>query len=206
VTDPATPPEPDSTAPEAGPIDPPRQARPARPNRPIAILVGIAALTTLAIVVFVNVTRPTGSRSPNIAVGQPVPNITGTTLDGSTVNLAALRGHPLVINFWGPSCVPCRDEMPLLAQKVAEHRNDGLVILGVLTDDPVDPARQFASQYGGTWQTVIDPGAALKRAYRVLGRPQTFFVDKDGILRSMQIGPLTDSLFEQKLAQIAGGS
>jgi len=206
VTDPATGPEPDSTAPETAPIARPRPARPARPTRPIAILVGIAALTTLAIVVFVNLTRPSAGANPNIAVGQPVPSITGTTLDGSTVDLAALRGHPVVINFWGPSCVPCRDEMPLLAQKVAEHRQDGLVILGVLTDDPVEPARQFAAKYGGTWQTVIDPGGALKRAYRVLGRPQTFFVDKDGILRSMQIGPLTDSLFEQKLAQIAGGA
>ena len=166
---------------------------------------GIAALTTLAIVAFVAITRP-GGGNPNIAVGQPVPNITGTTLDGSTVDLAGLRGHPVLINFWGPTCVPCREEMPLLAQKVAEHQKDGLVVLGVLDGDPVEQARQFASRFGGTWQTVIDPGGAIKHAYRVIGRPQSFFVDRDGVLRSIQIGAVMDPDFEQKFAQIAGGA
>jgi cytochrome c biogenesis protein CcmG/thiol:disulfide interchange protein DsbE len=207
VTDPATGPEPEPTAPAtAVPAEPLRPVGPARPTRPIAVLVGIAALTTVAIVAFVAVTRSNGPASPNIAVGQPVPNITGTTLDGSTVDLAALRGHPVVINFWGPTCVPCREETPLLAQKVAEHQKDGLVVLGVLTDDPIEPARAFASQYGGTWQTVIDPGGAIKRAYRVIGRPQSFFVDRDGVLRSIQIGAVMDPDFEQKFAQIAGGA
>jgi cytochrome c biogenesis protein CcmG, thiol:disulfide interchange protein DsbE len=205
VTDTATGPEPSTPGTAAG-VEPPRSARPARPTRPVAILVGVAALVTVAIVIFVAVTRPNGPGNPNIAVGQAVPNITGTTLDGSTVDLAALRGHPVVINFWGPTCVPCREETPLLAQKVAQHEKDGLVVLGVLTDDPVEPARAFASQYGGTWQTVIDPGGAIKRAYRVIGRPQSFFVDRDGILRSIQIGAVMDPDFEQKFAQIAGGA
>ena len=104
-----------------------------------------------------------------------------------------------MINFWGPSCVPCRDEMPLLAAKAKEHAGDGVVILGVLTDDPVEPARAFAAEFGGTWDTVIDPGAAIKKTYRVLGRPQSFFVDANGILRSIQIGALTDADFERQL-------
>jgi cytochrome c biogenesis protein CcmG/thiol:disulfide interchange protein DsbE len=167
--------------------------------------VGVAALTTFAVVAFVAATQ---SSSP-VAVGQPVPNISGTTLDGSTVDLTALRGHPVVINFWGPTCVPCREEMPLLAQKLAEHGKDGLVVLGVLTYDPVEAAREFAAQYGGTWQTVVDPGGAIRNAYRVVGRPQSYFVDPNGVLQSIQIGYLTDADFERqfaKIAQTAGGS
>ena len=131
--------------------------------------------------------------------GRPVPDFGGTTLTGQSVDLAQFRGHPVVINFWGPSCVPCRDEMPLLAAKAKEHAGDGVVILGVLTDDPVEPARAFAAEFGGTWDTVIDPGAAIKKTYRVLGRPQSFFVDANGILRSIQIGALTDADFERQL-------
>jgi cytochrome c biogenesis protein CcmG/thiol:disulfide interchange protein DsbE len=171
-----------------------------RPTRLIWALVGVAALATLAIVVIVTLTRPGG---PNIAVGQPVPPISGTTLDGSTVDLATLRGHPVVINFWGPTCVPCREEMPLLAQKLAEHGKDGLEIIGVLTYDPVEPAKAFAAQYGGTWQTVIDPGGAIRNAYRVVGRPQSYFVDGNGVLRSIQIGYLTDADFERQFAKIS---
>jgi cytochrome c biogenesis protein CcmG/thiol:disulfide interchange protein DsbE len=96
--------------------------------------------------------------------------------------------------------------MPLLAQKASAHRASGLVILGVLMDDPVEPAREFEKQYGATWQTVVDPNGSIKAAYRVLARPQSYFVDKDGILRSIQIGYLTDADFERQFAMIGGGS
>jgi cytochrome c biogenesis protein CcmG/thiol:disulfide interchange protein DsbE len=172
-------------------------------RRPIGLLLGVALLTMLAVLGIVALTRPGASA---IAKGQPVPNVAGTTIDGQTFDLAALRGHPVVINFWGPSCVPCRTEFPLLAAKAKEHAADGLVIVGVLTDDAPEGARAFVAQYGATWPTVIDPGAALKAAYHVLGRPQSYFVDRAGILRSIQIGEVQDKDFERQYGLISGGS
>jgi cytochrome c biogenesis protein CcmG/thiol:disulfide interchange protein DsbE len=203
----------DPTDSRGGPASPPAAPQPppsgpARPDRRIAVLLAVALAATGLIVGFVWLTRPPGGSTTvpdTIAKGQPAPAIAGTTLTGTSVDLAQLRGHPVVINFWGPSCVPCREEMPLLAQKASAHGPSGLVILGVLTDDPVEPAREFAAQYGGTWQTVIDPNGSIKRAYRVLARPQSYFVDRDGILRSIQIGYLTDADFERQFALIAGG-
>jgi cytochrome c biogenesis protein CcmG, thiol:disulfide interchange protein DsbE len=189
--------------------DRPPSAAPGRPDRRIAVLLAVALAATGLVVGLIWLTRPPGGGTvvpDTIAKGQPVPNITGTTLDGSTVDLGALRGHPVVVNFWGPSCVPCREEMPLLATKAREHASSGLVILGVLMDDPVDPARAFAAQYGGTWQTVIDPDGSIKKAYRVLARPQSYFIDRNGVLRQIQIGYLTDADFEREFALIAGGS
>ena len=178
-----------------------RGARP-RPVRPIAFLLPIAAAAALIVILVIR-GAPVGQAQ--VAKGQPVPTIAGTTLDGQVFDLAAVRGKPVVINFWGPSCVPCREEMPLLATKATQHAADGLVIVGVLTDDPVEPARAFAAQYGGTWQTVIDPNGAIKQAYHVVNRPQSYFVDRNGILRSIQIGYLTDPDFERQFAMIAGG-
>ena len=88
--------------------------------------------------------------------------------------------------------MPCRDEFPLLAAKLAEHagrrpRRSS----GVLTDDPLGPAKDFVAEYGATWPTVVDPDQAIKAAYRVAGRPQTYFVDADGVIRSIQFGELT---------------
>ena len=137
------------------------------------------------------------------AVGAAGAGVVGTTLDGAAFDLAASAGKPVVVNFWGPTCVPCRDEFPLLEAKLAEHAADGLTVVGVLTDDPVEPARDFVAEYGGDWPTVVDPDKAIKTAYRVVARPQTYFVDRTGVIRSIQIGELTDADFERQYARIA---
>jgi cytochrome c biogenesis protein CcmG/thiol:disulfide interchange protein DsbE len=110
----------------------------------------------------------------------------------------------VLLNFWGPSCVPCRDEFPLFKAKLTEHAGNGLAIVGVLMDDPPAPARDFVAQYAATWPTVDDPTGAIKNAYRVAARPQTYFIDRDGILRSIQVGQLTDAEFERRFALISG--
>lgn len=198
---PQGPQSPPKLLPELPTAQPPRAAR--RPIRPIGVLLLVAILAAAAVVIAVQAGRA-GSAGP-VAVGQPVPNVAGTTLTGQPFDLAALRGRPVVVNFWGPSCVPCRTEFPLLAAKATAHQADGLIIVGVLMDDPVEPARAFAAQYGGTWQTVIDPGGTIKDAYRVLLRPQTYFVGRDGRLASIQYGELTDADFERQYAAIAAG-
>jgi thiol-disulfide isomerase/thioredoxin len=180
----------------------PRAVAARRPTRPIAVLLLIAAMTT-AVILIVARGGPTGAEG--IERGKAVPDITGTTLDGKSFDLASLRGHPVLINFWGPSCVPCREEMPLLATLAARHAADGFAVVGVLAGDPVEPARQFAAAYGATWPTVIDPGAALMAAYHVVGRPQSFYVDRNGIYREFQIGEVTEADFERKYATISGG-
>lgn len=165
------------------------------------MLVGVAALTTIAVVAIVVLARGGGS---SIGIGRPVPNIAGTTLDGQPFDLAALRGRPVIVNFWGPSCEPCKREFPLLAARAAAHAGEGLVIVGVLMGDPVEPARTYAAEHGGTWPTVIDPDDAIKRAYNVVARPQTYFVDRGGVLRSIQVGELLESDFERQYSAIAG--
>jgi cytochrome c biogenesis protein CcmG, thiol:disulfide interchange protein DsbE len=179
------------------------------PRRPIVLAVAVAIVTAVAILALVRVIPPGGVASSSAipagraAVGRAAPPIVGTTLDGSHFDLAAYAGRPVLVNFWGPSCVPCRDEFPLIEAKLAEHMAEGLVVVGVLTDDPVEPARDFVAQYGGTWPTVVDPDKELKTSYRVAARPQTYFVDRSGVLRSIQIGEMRDADFERQYAQIA---
>ena len=141
---------------------------------------------------------------PAIGRGAPAPPVEGVTLDGSPFRLADLRGRPVVLNFWGPSCVPCRSEFPLFKLKLAEHAGDGMALVGVLMWDPPEPAREFAAELGATWPTVVDPGEQIRAAYRVLGRPQTYFIDGEGILRSIQIGEVTEPDFDRQFGLIAG--
>jgi cytochrome c biogenesis protein CcmG/thiol:disulfide interchange protein DsbE len=149
--------------------------------------------------------RP-GATAPGITVqkGQPAPAFAGRTLDGDPLALADLRGRPVIVNFWGPSCVPCRDEFPLFLAKLAEHEADGLAIVGILMFDPPAPARDFIADFGATWPTIDDPDGTIRTAYRAVARPQTYFIDRDGILRELQIGELTDADFERLYASIEG--
>jgi cytochrome c biogenesis protein CcmG/thiol:disulfide interchange protein DsbE len=174
-------------------------------RRPIVIALALAVAATIGVLAFVFVAR-SGSDQPPIAKGQPAPAIVGTTLDGAAFDLAALRGHPVVINFWGPTCVPCRTEFPLLKSKLTEHAADGLVVVGVLMADPPEPARTFVADQGATWATVVDPDGAIKRAYRVAARPQSYFVDRAGVLRWIQFGEVADADFEREYGLISGGS
>jgi cytochrome c biogenesis protein CcmG/thiol:disulfide interchange protein DsbE len=170
------------------------------PRRPLVIALLIAIATTAGVWLFVRATSGVDDRA---SLDSPAPGIVGTTLDGESFDLAALQGRPVIVNFWGPSCVPCRDEFPLLIDKAAEHADDGLAIVGVLTDDPPEPARAFVAEYGATWPTVDDPDKAIKTAWRVAARPQTYFVDAAGVIRSIQVGELRDADFERQYAKIA---
>ena len=174
-------------------------------RRPIAIALLLAAVATIAILVIVGLTRPATTGAGPIQKGSAAPEIAGMTLDGAPFRLEELRGHPVVVNFWGPSCVPCRTEFPLLKSKLAEHAADGLVVVGILTDDPADPARKFIADEGATWATVSDPNGTIKQEYRVVARPQSYFIDRDGILRSIQIGEVGDADFERQYDLIKGG-
>jgi cytochrome c biogenesis protein CcmG/thiol:disulfide interchange protein DsbE len=160
--------------------------------------------TTLVVVWLASALRPTTpGEQPGIARGLAAPAIIGKTLDGTAFDLAALRGRPVLVNFWGPSCVPCRDEFPLFKAKLAEHAGEGLAIVGILMFDSPAPAMDFIAQYGATWPTVDDPGGAIRTAYRAVARPQSYFIDRSGILREIQVGQVADADFERLYASIS---
>ncbi len=138
-----------------------------------------------------------------VKIGRPAPGFAGTTLDGEPLALSDLRGRPVIVNFWGPSCVPCRDEFPLFVSKLAEHAGDDLAIVGVLMFDPPGPARAFIADYAASWPTVDDPDGSIRAAYRAIARPQTYFIDRDGILRKIQVGELTEADFDRLYPLIA---
>jgi cytochrome c biogenesis protein CcmG/thiol:disulfide interchange protein DsbE len=148
-------------------------------------------------------TTACGGGGGEARTGQPAPAVTGTALDGSTVDLATLRGHPVIVNFWASWCVPCRNEFPLFKDRLATlGPSDGLVVLGVLYKDTTEPATRFLTEFGASWPTVPDPDGKLAAAYRVAAPPQTYFIDKDGVLRGMQIGEVLAEDFDSQYAKI----
>ena len=110
----------------------------------------------------------------------------------------------MVVNFWASWCTPCRDEFPLLQERLSTlGARDGLVIIGVLYKDQPDLATKFLDELGASWPTVVDADGSIAAEYRVVAPPQTYFIDRDGILRGLQIGQMQPEDFDTQYAKIA---
>jgi len=121
------------------------------------------------------------------------------TLRGPFVSLRALRGTPVVLNFYASWCVTCRAEAPTLERAwrlLARPR--GVLLLGLDMQDAPDDAYAYARQYGIDYTSVHDPSNAVARSYGVTGLPETFFIDAAGRVVGHVIGISTT-------AQLAAG-
>ena len=123
-------------------------------------------------------------------------------LDRPEVDLAALRGRPVVVNFWATWCEPCVREFPLLRAAAAAHEAERLAVVGVLTGDRPGPARDFVRAQRATWPVALDPEATTATAWGAVGLPHTWFIRRDGTLASHQLGELTRASLDRQLAEI----
>ena len=140
-------------------------------------------------------------QQPSSLVGSQIPDLTIQDLDGSLINLRALKGTPLVVNFWASWCVPCRQEAPVLP--AAARRMAGAQFIGVDIQDTDSAARAYEAEIKSPYPV----GPAVHGSYRDFGvtaPPETFFVDRHGIVQSRIIGPVDSQRMEVYLAEILG--
>lgn len=136
------------------------------------------------------------TEEPAPVVGRPAPDFSLTGLDGEPVALASLRGKPVVLNFFATWCLPCRQELPAFQAMAERHADKGLTVLLVdLQEDPADVAAFLESLDVGLSAVVDDTGRVTK-AYRVRGLPSTFFLDRQGVIRAVQLGALDERALE----------
>lgn len=132
--------------------------------------------------------RPAGDSIARASVGRPAPLFVATDLQGRKVALADYRGQPVMLNFWASWCIPCREEFPLL------KRYQGAQVLGVIFDDSEENAREFMAEQRATWPGLLDPHGRIAAAYGVAkkpGIPVTVFIDANGKVTGIHLGPLT---------------
>ena len=154
---------------------------------------------------------PSGSDvvvGPHPLDGESAPDFTLQQVGpGDPVTLSALRGRPVVVNFWAPSCLPCRAEFPVLRAALAAHAASGLVLLGVWFHggnflDSRDDVTSFMAEQSADWPALADPGGLVQDAWDVVVPPTTFFVDRAGVVRAVQLGEMNADLLERQLSKI----
>ena len=131
-------------------------------------------------------------RLTSVLVGHHAPSFSLQRLDSDrTISLSSLRGHPVVINFWGSWCAECVQEHDDLMEAWTRFGDQGVVFLGILYQDTESGARKFLGELGGGWPTLLDPGSRTALNYGVWGAPETFFIAPDGTVVHKKIGPST---------------
>lgn len=125
-----------------------------------------------------------------IRVGDKVPNFSLTTFAGETINLTDLKGKVVVLNFWASWCKPCEQEAADLEAAWRYYQPGGEVIfLGVDYVDTEPEARAYLEKFGITYPNGPDLGTRISQQFRIRGVPETYIIDQNNVLRSVQIGP-----------------
>ncbi len=155
------------------------------------VMVGLAVAVLLpALVVMGTRLGKDATLMPTVLIGKPAPAFSLPTLDGKTISNADLRGKPYVVNFWASWCGPCRLEHGSLRAFWERHRDEGIMLLGVIMHDSPGNARAFQAELGGDWPLLQDPKDKTLVDFGARSPPETFVVDADGIIRYKFQGPL----------------
>jgi cytochrome c biogenesis protein CcmG/thiol:disulfide interchange protein DsbE len=134
-------------------------------------------------------------------VGQRAPAFSLQRLNGAdAISLSSLRGKVVVLNFFASWCEPCKREAPALEQVWRDYRSQGVVVLGIDTNDASNDARQFISAHGVTYPTVGGGDYGLLARYGIGNLPGTYVLNRQGrFVGGLILGSVSGSALSQQL-------
>ncbi|MCC7081389.1 MAG: DsbE family thiol:disulfide interchange protein [Burkholderiales bacterium] len=140
---------------------------------------------------------------PSPLIGKPVPTFSVPVLGdpAKTLRSADLRGKVYLLNVWGSWCVSCRDEHPVLVEFA---KRGAIPLYGLNWKDRREDALAWLERFGDPYVvTGVDRDGRVAIDFGVYGAPETYLVDREGIIRFKQTGPLTWKVIEEQIAPLA---
>lgn len=134
---------------------------------------------------------------PTVLIGTPAANFHGPDVEtGQTISLDQFKGKVVLLNFWASWCYECKVEHEdILRLHQAFQDNPDFVMLGVNYQDKLPDAQQYLKEFGSTFSHVRDIKGQLAIDYGVYGVPETFVIDKEGIIRYKYVGPIMGPVY-----------
>lgn len=136
--------------------------------------------------------------SQDAAVGKRAPDWTLASVDGKTVELAALRGQAVYLNFFATWCDPCKAEAPSIDALARRYAPAGLRVVGIDEQESTAKARSFVEKLGLTYAVAADEGRVGDR-YHVNGLPLHVFIKRDGTIATIRAGEMTEAAIEKQI-------
>jgi peroxiredoxin len=122
------------------------------------------------------------------------------SLTGQPVTLAALRGNPVIINFWATWCEPCRVEMPDIEAVYQSYQQQGLHILAVNLGETPGMVQRWVDTFGLTFDILLDRSQQIAALYQLRGQPSTYVISPGGIITQIFFGPTTQDSLKAAIA------
>jgi thiol-disulfide isomerase/thioredoxin len=138
-------------------------------------------------------------------IGEPAPALVVPQVGGGTIDLAALRGKPVWVNFMGTYCPPCRDEFPQMNGFYARYADEGLVVVAIDVREEEGTVAAFAQDLNTTFPIGLDADGSAQRTWEALVLPVHFWVDAEGIVRDGALGGIGPDIMAAGLRTIMPG-
>jgi cytochrome c biogenesis protein CcmG/thiol:disulfide interchange protein DsbE len=168
-------------------------------------LVNVGLLAVLWVALLTPAQNSHNSASSDPLLGRPAPDFTLALLSkqaGPALHLANLKGKLVVINFWASWCDPCKQEAPLLQAQWQRAKVQGVVFIGIDFQDGQSAALSFVQQNGLTYINVVDPNGSTGINYGVTGVPETFFIDRHGVIVNTVRKELTAQVLQSAITAL----
>lgn len=137
-------------------------------------------------------------QNPPVLEGDQAPDFTLPLLAGGETGLAEQRGKVVLLNVWATWCAPCRTEMPYMERMYQGLKGQPFEILAVSIDDRgAEDVGPFVRELGLTFPILLDPEKKIEGLYRTSRVPESFIIDKKGVVRRLVVGPLQPAHFEE---------
>ncbi|MGE5334313.1 MAG: TlpA family protein disulfide reductase [Nitrososphaerota archaeon] len=167
-----------------------------------------AILVTVLVLRILHANSVATSKSPSVTNPNAAPDFTVNIWNGSPgerIHLAALRGKPVVLNFWGSWCEPCQAEAPVLSAAARTYAAQGVVFIGVAFQTPQKDGLAFIKQHGITYPCGPDPAGNIVTDFGITGLPQTLLIDRNGIIVQRFPGQISAATFDPAVKALAAG-
>ena len=165
----------------------------------VAGAVGALLLAFLVLLAFANPGGTESAESP--LLGKPAPAVKSTLIDGGTFDLSRRKGSWVVFNFFNSTCVPCRQEHPVLVKYAEAQKgsDDPVELYTIVNDDTDEAVKAFFASNGGDWGKVRDDDGAISVAFGVAKVPETWVIDPNGFVRVRILGALTEGFLTTRV-------